>query len=398
MVETEEILNETLFKKNKELKAMQKLNEDTKREYEEKIKNLEGSISTLKKQNAEINAQSQDNKRIEIIQRLKNERKEQELIITLIRKMINKEKDVNAFLQKEFIKGGDQRKLSYEELKIKIKEKEDELRALKINNNNTINLLTQSKKDNNKKKVTDTFLQEKIIEKFKDQINDYDQQINDLEEENRALKKSKKEMENAQKELYEKMKEYNNEVDEMNMKYNMIKDEVKQSSTEQINKLHLNMEKLKEDNQKYKKRILELISIGEKNEKQDIDRLSKINRDLDIYTKLLETKNQEIEDYKKELNELKDDLQNIDSKQLLKVRRLENQANELNKDNFDLEVNIQNLNNVIQQKDNQIKNLKNTQEALTEEIQIKEQEIILLNSRIAEFENLLMKKKEDNEI
>ena len=81
MVETEEILNETLFKKNKELKAMQKLNEDTKREYEEKIKNLEGSISTLKKQNAEINAQSQDNKRIEIIQRLKNERKEQELII-----------------------------------------------------------------------------------------------------------------------------------------------------------------------------------------------------------------------------------------------------------------------------------------------------------------------------
>ncbi len=398
MVETEEILNETLFKKNKELKAMQKLNEDTKREYEEKIKNLEGSISTLKKQNTEINAQSQDNKRIEIIQRLKNERKEQELIITLIRKMINKEKDVNAFLQKEFIKGGDQRKLSYEELKIKIKEKEDELRALKLNNSNTINLLTQSKKDNNKKKVTDTFLQEKIIEKFKDQINDYDQQINDLEEENKALKKSKKEMENAQKELYEKMKEYNNEVDEMNMKYNMIKDEVKQSSTEQINKLHLNMEKLKEDNQKYKKRILELISIGEKNEKQDIDRLSKINRDLDIYTKLLETKNQEIEDYKKELNELKDDLQNIDSKQLLKVRRLENQANELNKDNFDLEVNIQNLNNVIQQKDNQIKNLKNTQEALTEEIQIKEQEIILLNSRIAEFENLLMKKKEDNEI
>ena len=398
MVETEEILNETLFKKNKELKAMQKLNEDTKREYEEKIKNLEGSISTLKKQNAEINAQSQDNKRIEIIQRLKNERKEQELIITLIRKMINKEKDVNAFLQKEFIKGGDQRKLSYEELKIKIKEKEDELRALKLNNNNTINLLTQSKKDNNKKKVTDTFLQEKIIEKFKDQINDYDQQINDLEEENRALKKSKKEMENSQKELFEKMKEYNNEVDEMNMKYNMIKDEVKQSSTEQINKLHLNMEKLKEDNQKYKKRILELISIGEKNEKQDIDRLSKINRDLDIYTKLLETKNQEIEDYKKELNELKDDVQNIDSKQLLKVRRLENQANELNKDNFDLEVNIQNLNNVIQQKDNQIKNLKNTQEALTEEIQIKEQEIILLNSRIAEFENLLMKKKEDNEI
>ena len=54
MVETEEILNETLFKKNKELKAMQKLNEDTKREYEEKIKNLEGRISTIKKKKEEI--------------------------------------------------------------------------------------------------------------------------------------------------------------------------------------------------------------------------------------------------------------------------------------------------------------------------------------------------------
>ena len=38
MVETEEISNETLVKKNKKLKAMQNLNENTKREYEEKIK------------------------------------------------------------------------------------------------------------------------------------------------------------------------------------------------------------------------------------------------------------------------------------------------------------------------------------------------------------------------
>ena len=38
MVEIEEISNETLVKKNKKLKAMQKLNENTKREYEEKIK------------------------------------------------------------------------------------------------------------------------------------------------------------------------------------------------------------------------------------------------------------------------------------------------------------------------------------------------------------------------
>jgi predicted nucleic acid-binding Zn-ribbon protein len=395
MAEKEEILNETLYKKNKELQSIQKLNEEIKREYEEKIKNLEGSISTLKKQNAEMYAQAQDNKRIEIIEKLKSERKEQEQVITLIRKMINNDKDVNLYLSKEFFtKNGENRKFSYEELKIKIKEKEEELKKLKSKSNTmSMTLLTQNKKGKDKKnKVTDTFLQQKIIEKFKDQINDYDEQINELQEENESLKKSKKEMEDAQNDLLEKMREYNEEVDQMQIKYNMIKDDVKKTSTEKINNLNSTIEKLKNDNSKYKKRILELINKGEKNEKQDKDKLSKMNRDYDIYSKLLETKIQEIEDYRKELDELKEDIKNIGTNELLKISRLENQANELNKDKFSLEADIKNLNNVIQQKDNQIKNLKNTQSALTEEIEIKAQEIILLNEKIAEFEELLKRK------
>ena len=395
MAEKEEILNETLYKKNKELQSIQKLNEEIKREYEEKIKNLEGSISTLKKQNAEMYAQAQDNKRIEIIEKLKSERKEQEQVITLIRKMINNDKDVNLYLSKEFFtKNGENRKFSYEELKIKIKEKEEELKKLKSKSNTmSMTLLTQNKKGKDKKnKVTDTFLQQKIIEKFKDQINDYDEQINELQEENESLKKSKKEMEDAQNELLEKMKDYNEEVDQMQIKYNLIKDDVKKTSTEKINNLNSTIEKLKNDNSKYKKRILELINKGEKNEKQDKDKLSKMNRDYDIYSKLLETKIQEIEDYRKELDELKEDIKNIGTNELLKISRLENQANELNKDKFNLEADVKNLNNVIQQKDNQIKNLKNTQSALTEEIEIKAQEIILLNEKIAEFEELLKRK------
>ena len=395
MAEKEEILNETLYKKNKELQSIQKLNEEIKREYEEKIKNLEGSISTLKKQNAEMYAQAQDNKRIEIIEKLKSERKEQEQVITLIRKMINNDKDVNLYLSKEFFtKNGENRKFSYEELKIKIKEKEEELKKLKSKSNTmSMTLLTQNKKGKDKKnKVTDTFLQQKIIEKFKDQINDYDEQINELQEENESLKKSKKEMEDEQNKLLEKMREYNEEVDQMQIKYNMIKDDVKKTSTEKINNLNSTIEKLKNDNSKYKKRILELINKGEKNEKQDKDKLSKMNRDYDIYSKLLETKIQEIEDYRKELDELKEDIKNIGTNELLKISRLENQANELNKDKFSLEADIKNLNNVIQQKDNQIKNLKNTQSALTEEIEIKAQEIILLNEKIAEFEELLKRK------
>ena len=398
MSEKEEILNETLYKKNKELESIKKLNEEIKREYDEKIKNLEGSIATLKKQNAEMYAQAQDNKRIEIIEKIKSERKEQEQIITLIRKMINNNKDVNLYLTKEFFtKNGDNRKLSYEELKIKIKEKEEELKKLKAKTNTmSMTLLSQNKKGKDKKnKVTDTFLQQKIIEKFKDQINDYDEQINELQEENESLKKSKKEMEDAQNELLEKMKDYNEEVDQMQIKYNLIKDDVKKTATEKINNLNSTIEKLKIDNSKYKKRIVELINKGEKNEQQDKDKLSKMNRDYDIYVKLLQTKEQEIEDYKKELDELKNEIENIDSNELLKITKLENQENELNKDKFNLEADVKNLNNVIQQKDNQIKNLKNTQNALTEEIQIKAQEIILLNEKIAEFEELLKRKSSD---
>ena len=398
MSEKEEILNETLYKKNKELESIKKLNEEIKREYDEKIKNLEGSVATLKKQNAEMYAQAQDNKRIEIIEKIKSERKEQEQIITLIRKMINNNKDVNLYLTKEFFtKNGDNRKLSYEELKIKIKEKEEELKKLKAKTNTmSMTLLSQNKKGKDKKnKVTDTFLQQKIIEKFKDQINDYDEQINELQEENESLKKSKKEMEDAQNELLEKMKDYNEEVDQMQIKYNLIKDDVKKTATEKINNLNSTIEKLKIDNSKYKKRIVELINKGEKNEQQDKDKLSKMNRDYDIYVKLLQTKEQEIEDYKKELDELKNEIENIDSNELLKITKLENQANELNKDKFNLEADVKNLNNVIQQKDNQIKNLKNTQNALTEEIQIKAQEIILLNEKIAEFEELLKRKSSD---
>ena len=398
MSEKEEILNETLYKKNKELESIKKLNEEIKREYDEKIKNLEGSIATLKKQNAEMYAKAQDNKRIEIIEKIKSERKEQEQIITLIRKMINNNKDVNLYLTKEFFtKNGDNRKLSYEELKIKIKEKEEELKKLKAKTNTmSMTLLSQNKKGKDKKnKVTDTFLQQKIIEKFKDQINDYDEQINELQEENESLKKSKKEMEDAQNELLEKMKDYNEEVDQMQIKYNLIKDDVKKTATEKINNLNSTIEKLKIDNSKYKKRIVELINKGEKNEQQDKDKLSKMNRDYDIYVKLLQTKEQEIEDYKKELDELKNEIENIDSNELLKITKLENQANELNKDKFNLEADVKNLNNVIQQKDNQIKNLKNTQNALTEEIQIKAQEIILLNEKIAEFEELLKRKSSD---
>ena len=398
MSEKEEILNETLYKKNKELESIKKLNEEIKREYDEKIKNLEGSIATLKKQNAEMYAQAQDNKRIEIIEKIKSERKEQEQIITLIRNMINNNKDVNLYLTKEFFtKNGDNRKLSYEELKIKIKEKEEELKKLKAKTNTmSMTLLSQNKKGKDKKnKVTDTFLQQKIIEKFKDQINDYDEQINELQEENESLKKSKKEMEDAQNELLEKMKDYNEEVDQMQIKYNLIKDDVKKTATEKINNLNSTIEKLKIDNSKYKKRIVELINKGEKNEQQDKDKLSKMNRDYDIYVKLLQTKEQEIEDYKKELDELKNEIENIDSNELLKITKLENQANELNKDKFNLEADVKNLNNVIQQKDNQIKNLKNTQNALTEEIQIKAQEIILLNEKIAEFEELLKRKSSD---
>ncbi len=57
----EEILDQAIAKKNKEIDILNERNERMKNEYETKIKNLMNSITTLKKKMSKIEEETHDN-------------------------------------------------------------------------------------------------------------------------------------------------------------------------------------------------------------------------------------------------------------------------------------------------------------------------------------------------
>ena len=137
----EEILDKALIKKNKEIDLLNERNEKMKQEIKAEKKNLMNSITNLKKKVAQFELESHSDKRVEIINKLRNERKDQETTILLLRKYIlnivgdNKEeemKKIDKYLINKFKeKYGEQRYISYEELKIKYDELEKNYASLK---------------------------------------------------------------------------------------------------------------------------------------------------------------------------------------------------------------------------------------------------------------------------
>lgn len=397
----DEILDQTLQKKNREIATLKQKNEDLKQEYDAKIKNLMGSITSLKTKNENLEKESHENVRVDIIKRLKEERKNQESVISLLRKYINNDGEVDKYLIKEFKKNGEQRFLTYEELHIKYKNVLNEYKKLKLGLKDTNYKKTKKNStlyDSTKKSrkslqgIDDMTLQLKVVEKFKDQIEEYDEKIDKLQTENEELKLQKSKMENMQNQVFEKLKKYTEETSNMKNMYDIIKKDIQEDSFTKINDLNLKLNKSEEENKKLKERIYELINIGENAQKSERDRLIKVQRDNDIYAKLLDTKKKEIEIYKEELEKFRGNLEKLDGRDTKKIKKLENQNDLITKNKNELEANINNLNNIIEQKDNQINNLKNTIEALSEQNKIKDEEITLLNEKIKEFEDILNKK------
>ena len=397
----DEILDQTLQKKNREIATLKQKNEDLKQEYDAKIKNLMGSITSLKTKNENLEKESHENVRVDIIKRLKEERKNQESVISLLRKYINNDGEVDKYLIKGFKKNGEQRFLTYEELHIKYKNVLNEYKKLKLGLKDTNYKKTKKNStlyDSTKKSrkslqgIDDMTLQLKVVEKFKDQIEEYDEKIDKLQTENEELKLQKSKMENMQNQVFEKLKKYTEETSNMKNMYDIIKKDIQEDSFTKINDLNLKLNKSEEENKKLKERIYELINIGENAQKTERDRLIKVQRDNDIYAKLLDTKKKEIEIYKEELEKFRGNLEKLDGRDTKKIKKLENQNDLITKNKNELEANINNLNNIIEQKDNQINNLKNTIEALSEQNKIKDEEITLLNEKIKEFEDILNKK------
>ena len=83
-----DVLDQALIKKDKEIELLNERNERMKIEFNAQKKNLMNSIEELKKKSKKLEDESKNEKRVQIINKLREERKEQEKIILLLRKYI----------------------------------------------------------------------------------------------------------------------------------------------------------------------------------------------------------------------------------------------------------------------------------------------------------------------
>lgn len=386
------VLNQALSKKNREIDVLNKKNEDMKREYESKVKNLMNSIESLKKKTETMESESHENVRVKIINDLRSERKDQEQVITLLRKFIGKDIEVDKYLIKEFKKNGDQRMLSYEELKIKYKNLENEYKKLKLNSDKTSKGYMAAK-NKSKLKAQDSEIQVIVVQKFKHQIEEYENQIKTLKEENESLKQQKEKMESIQTQIFDKIKNYNQELGDIKSVYDIVKKDIQEDAVSKINEVNLKLSRVENENDKLKERIKELIQIGEEYKKKEEENMKKLQRENEIYTKLLDMKKEELQAYKEELDGFKGEINKIDSKGLIKIKRLQSEKETISKSKNELEENMNNLNEMIKHKDGEIKNLKNTINSLTEQLKDKDMEIEMLVGKVEEFEKILQKHK-----
>lgn len=399
----EEILDQALAKKNKEVDVLNERNERMKNEYEAKIKNLMNSIKTLQEKNSQMEKESHDNVRVEIIKKLKQERKDQEQVILLLRKYIkdlstDKEQEdlkVNKYLINYFKKNGEQRFLTYEELKIEYEELNKKYQTLKKSKGGSATTRGYLKSKEKPKKIADSEIQLLVVKQFKNQLDDYDIKIKALERENEDLRKQKEKMENIQKEMFDKFKNYNEEMTEMKSMYDVIKQNLQKDAVSKINEANLKIARYQQESDKQKQRIEELIKIGEEKSIKNQKDLDKLKQEKEVYIHLLNKNKEEIKVYKEELENFRGEMNKIDSRGLVKLKKLETEKDDILRDKNELEINMGNLNDNLKHKDNQINNLKNNIEALKEQLNEKDKEIEMLKGKIEEFEKIIKNNKLD---
>lgn len=428
-----QVLDEALTKKNKEYETLKNQNYEIKKNYDSKIKNLMNSITLLKSEKDNAENSSKDNIRVNIINKLKDERKDQEQIIELLRKLILDEDKVDKFLMKEFTKKGNQRIATYEELKIKIKQLESEIVSLKFknltnknptnNNNNNFNTSNFGQSDgcdfknfttiknendtkNNKTKQTskktkdyqmsndnDQIFEIKMAEKFKFEILRYEEKIESYEKENNLLKIAKDKMEKAQNDLFEKLKNYNQEIGELKSIYDIIKKNLEDDCNSKVQDACNRINEKETENSKYKEKINELIEIAERQMKDNIETIKRLNSENDVLRRYLETKKYEVtvltEEIKKYQNQLENN--NTDNKDYLKIRNIEKEKQELQKKNLVHEEKIKHLDQIIMQKEFLLESLHDSIEEKENILKEKELEIDLLSSKMQELEIITMK-------
>jgi chromosome segregation ATPase len=138
------------------------------------------------------------------------------------------------------------------------------------------------------------------------------------------------------------------------------------------------------------------MEIGKEREEQEKITVKKLEQENEIYKNLLNKNKQEIQVYKEELENFRGEMNKIDSRGLMKLKKLESEKDTILRDKNEMEMNIGNLKDDIKHKDNQILNLKNNIEALKEQLKEKEEEIEMFKNKIEEFEKILKGNRTDS--
>ena len=386
------ILDEALQKKNKEIEKLTTQIEETKKNYEAKIKNCMNAINNLKTQNQNLENTAKDNVRVSIINKLKEERKDQENVIELLRKLIADEDKVDRFLLKEFDKKGGGRIPTYEELKIKIKQLESEIVSLKYKqvtnkkNKSAISSVIQDLQP----EIPEDENQSITVQKLKEQIINYEEKIKNQMEENQILLNSKEKMEKTQNELFDKLKSYNKEIGEMKSIYDVIKKNLDEESNMKITDLMNKLGKAEGENTKLKEKIKELIEISEGNNRENLQKIKKLNSENEVLKRLLESKKQEIEVILDELAKYQAQLDKEDTRIVGKNKKSEVEKDSMKRKIFEYEEKIKFLEKLIKQKDYQLDLYKKSLSDKDEVIIENEQEVEMLQIKLKELEQIII--------
>ena len=386
MLETK-ILDEAIQKKNKEIDRITNQLEDSKKSYEAKIKNLMNAINNLKTQNQNLENTTKDNIRVSIINKLKEERKDQEYIIELLRKLIADEDRVDKYLLKEFDKKGAGHILSYEEQKAKMKQLESEIVALKYKQLNVTKIkptvIIEPEMEEEK-------IQLMALQKFQEQVLSYEARITDLIEENLILTNAKEKMEKMQNELFDKLRNYNKEIGDMKSIYDVIKKNLEDKSNMKINDLLNKLSKSESENNKLRAKIKELIELSEMSNKENLERIKKLSSENEVLKRLLESKKDEIEVVLDELAKYQMQLEKEGNKVVGKNKKNELEIDSMKRKNFEYEEKIKFLEKLMKQKDYQLDLFKKSLNEKDEIITECQQEIEMLHSKIQELEQIVI--------
>lgn len=428
--DTETLLSNALEKKNQKIEDLTQQLESQKKSYEDKVKNLMNSIKIMKERTDKIEKESADNERVNIIKDLRNERRDQENVILLLKKKLNNDTETDKYLIKEFTeKNGNNRIPTYEELKIKIKKLEVEIFHLKKNNEmnkKTLNEKSeQLSEDNFSKKLSSDNLKKSTERKnrnssnnvkfmsgilgkvkkdveFKEIINnlkenyeseakDYREKIESLQNNVDFLTESNAKLVKMQNEVFNKLKSYNSEIGEMKSVYETMQENLKNEYEGKIKKQNDMIIELEEELKNAKKKVDEVIKISNKNDKENKELCEKLNNENELLKKILQGKKQEVELLDSELNRLKDIFENHDTKGLIKTKKLEKETDIVKVKLKECLEKIDYLEKTITKKDHDIDQYIYKVDELKDIISDKDLEIELLSQKLEELEEMTVK-------